>query len=114
MSEAMRAACRCGAAEIEISGEPVAQFFCHCDDCQIVHGAAYVPESVYAADAVSVARGEPAAFTLKRNPRVFCRDCGELCGKVGDGVSQAADFISAASSIPSLNFTPSMTFGNWF
>jgi hypothetical protein len=39
---------------------------------------------------------------------------GELCGKVGDGVSQAADFISAASSIPSLNFTPSMTFGNWF
>ena len=39
---------------------------------------------------------------------------GELRGKVGDGVSQAADFISAASSIPSLNFTPSMTFGNWF
>ena len=38
----------------------------------------------------------------------------ELRGKVGDGVSQAADFISAASSIPSLNFTPSMTFGNWF
>ena len=38
----------------------------------------------------------------------------ELRGKVGDGVNQAADFISAASSIPSLNFTPSMTFGNWF
>jgi MFS transporter, DHA1 family, multidrug resistance protein len=38
----------------------------------------------------------------------------ELRGKLGDGVSQAADFISAASSIPSLNFTPSMTFGNWF
>jgi hypothetical protein len=67
MSEAMRVACRCGAVEIEISGEPVAQFYCHCDDCQIVHGAAYVPESVYPADAVRVARGEPAAFTLKRN-----------------------------------------------
>ncbi len=76
MSEAMRAACRCGAVEIEISGEPVAQFYCHCDDCQIVHGAAYVPESVYAADAVRIVRGEPAAWTLKRNPRVTCRDCG--------------------------------------
>ena len=76
MSEAMRAACRCGAAEIEISGEPVAQFYCHCDDCQIVHGAAYVPKSVYPADAVSVVRGEAAAYTLKRNPRAFCRDCG--------------------------------------
>ena len=41
-------------------------------------------------------------------------DARELRGKVGDGVSQAADFISAASSIPSLNFTPSLTFGNWF
>src|SRR5208337_703620 len=38
----------------------------------------------------------------------------ELRGKVGDGVSQAADFISAASSIPSLNFTPSTTLDNWF
>ena len=50
--EAMKVAGRCGAVEIEISGEPVAQFYCHCDDCQVVHGGAYVPESVYAADAV--------------------------------------------------------------
>src|SRR5277367_5677224 len=28
----------------------------------------------------------------------------ELCGKVGDGVNQAADLISATASIPSLNF----------
>ena len=53
------------------------------------------------------ARGRGAVL---RRPR-FGR---ELRGKVGDGVNQAADFISAASSIPSLNFTPSMTFGNWF
>jgi adenylate cyclase len=38
----------------------------------------------------------------------------ELRVKLGDGVNQAADFISATSSIPSLNFTPSTTFGNWF
>jgi hypothetical protein len=72
----MRVACRGGAVEIEISGEPVAQFYRPCDDCQIVHGGAYVPESAYPADAVRVVRGEPAAGTLKRNPRVTCRDCG--------------------------------------
>ena len=38
----------------------------------------------------------------------------ELCGKVGDGVNQAADLISATPSIPSLNFIPLTTFGNWF
>jgi hypothetical protein len=72
----LRYAENCRAIEIEISGEPVAQFYCHCDDCQIVHGGAYAPESVYAADAVRVVRGEPAAWTLKRNPRVTCRGCG--------------------------------------
>ena len=31
--------CRCGAVEVEISVGPIVQFFCHCDDCQAVHGA---------------------------------------------------------------------------
>jgi hypothetical protein len=34
--------------------------------------------------------------------------------KIGDGVNQAADLISATASIPSLNFIPLTTFGNWF
>ena len=60
--------CRCGAVEVEISGEPIAQMYCHCDDCQAVHGGAYAPESVYPADAVKVVRGDPMAWKLKRNP----------------------------------------------
>jgi hypothetical protein len=68
--------CRCGAVELEVSGVPVAQLYCHCDDCQIVHGAAYVPESVYPADAVRVVRGTPSTWKLKRNPRVTCAVCG--------------------------------------
>ena len=39
---------------------------------------------------------------------------GGLRGKVGDGVNQAADLISTTASIPSLNFIPLTTFGNWF
>ena len=38
----------------------------------------------------------------------------ELRGKVGDGGNQAADLISATASIPSLNFIPLTTLGNWF
>jgi hypothetical protein len=72
----MRLNCRCGAIELDISAEPVAQFFCHCDDCQAVHGAAYVPESVYPAAAVTVVKGTPVDWTLKRNPRFFCGQCG--------------------------------------
>jgi hypothetical protein len=36
----------------------------------------------------------------------------ELCGILGDGVNQAADFFSNATSIPSLNVTPPTIFGN--
>jgi hypothetical protein len=68
--------CRCGAVAIEISAEPIAQMFCHCDDCQAVHGGAYVPESVYPAEAVRVSRGDPVTWKLKRSPRFTCRECG--------------------------------------
>ena len=37
----------------------------------------------------------------------------ELWLILGDGVNQAADLASGATSIPSRNLTPSMTFGNW-
>jgi hypothetical protein len=76
VTDAIKVECRCGAVEIEIKGEPLAQFFCHCDDCQAVHGAAYAPESAYPADAVTVTRGEPSTWRLKRNPRFTCRECG--------------------------------------
>jgi hypothetical protein len=68
--------CRCGAVGLEVTGAPIAQFYCHCDDCQSVHGAAYVPESVYRAEQVRVVRGETIAWKLKRNPRVTCPKCG--------------------------------------
>lgn len=72
----MRVQCRCGKIAIKLSAEPVVQLYCHCDDCQAVHGAAYVPESVYPSDAVTIEAGEPAEWTLKLHPRIFCRDCG--------------------------------------
>jgi hypothetical protein len=61
---------------VEISAPPLVQFYCHCDDCRAVHGAAYVPESVYPADAVRVVQGEPLTWKLKRNPRYTCGACG--------------------------------------
>jgi hypothetical protein len=40
--------------------------------------------------------------------------CVQLWLILGDGVNQAADLASGATSIPSRNLTPWMTFGNWF
>jgi hypothetical protein len=72
----IQAQCNCGSVKLEISAPPVAQFYCHCDDCQAVHGAAYVPIAMFPADAVKIIAGEPSTFALKVNPRTSCRKCG--------------------------------------
>ncbi len=68
--------CLCGAVRVELTGEPIAQFFCHCDDCQAVHGAAYLPVAMYPADAIKVTSGTPRAWKLRATPRVTCPECG--------------------------------------
>ena len=73
---AIQATCNCGAVRLEISGQPVAQFFCHCDDCQTVHGAAYVPIVMFPADTVKIVAGAPSTWALKHNPRAACGTCG--------------------------------------
>lgn len=68
--------CPCGAVKVRIDGEPLTQFYCHCDDCQAVHGGAYIGAAIYPADAVTVTQGELVTWTLKRLPRQRCATCG--------------------------------------
>jgi hypothetical protein len=67
--------CACGGVEMQLSGEPMTQYVCHCDDCRAVHGTAY-RVALYPASAVAVTRGETDAFTLKTTPRSRCSRCG--------------------------------------
>jgi hypothetical protein len=72
----LEAQCRCGAIGLTIVGKPLAQLYCHCDDCQAAHSAAYVSSAIYPATAVEVERGTPAATVVKATPRMRCGDCG--------------------------------------
>lgn len=68
--------CRCGAVKLAVSGDPIAQLYCHCDDCQAAHGAAYVPVAIYPAQAVEVVMGNPAPLAANTLPRMRCTECG--------------------------------------
>lgn len=72
----IEAQCRCGAIGLKIAGEPVVQLYCHCDDCQSAHGAAYVPAAIYPAETVEVVRGRPAPMVVKSTQRMRCAACG--------------------------------------
>lgn len=73
---AIEISCLCEAVKVRIDGEPLVQFYCHCDDCQAVHGGAYIGVAIYPAQAVTVTRGDLASWTLKRLPRQRCSICG--------------------------------------
>jgi hypothetical protein len=68
--------CRCGNVKMELTGEPRVQLYCHCDDCQAAHGAAYVPVAIFPADAVKVTTGTPRFWKVRSTPRASCSDCG--------------------------------------
>lgn len=75
-SERTEVACLCGAVRLHIEGEPLAQFYCHCDDCQAAHSAAYVAEAIYPATAVQVTQGVPVTHAVRTTPRLGCAACG--------------------------------------
>ena len=94
---------RCGAVKVELSGDPVAQFYCHCDDCQAVHHAAYVPIAMYPVESIKVLSGSPMTFKLKNNPRTTCRECGTrlFAEPPGMGVSGVVAYL-----LPKGSFKP--------
>jgi hypothetical protein len=67
--------CRCGDVEAQLTGSPISQYVCHCDDCQSVHGKAY-PVALYSSTAVLLKRGNTVVVTLKTSPRTKCARCG--------------------------------------
>jgi hypothetical protein len=75
MNTTVTVQCSCGAVEMQLTGKPMVQYFCHCDDCRAVHGKAY-PCSLHPTPTVSVVRGETDTFTLRTSPRTKCKRCG--------------------------------------
>jgi hypothetical protein len=96
--------CPCGHVGVELRGEPLAQIYCHCDDCQIAHGAAYVPAAIYPAAAVKVTRGEPITWTRRTTPRATCPRCGAriFASPPGDRIRGVTAYL-----LPEGRFKPS-------
>lgn len=89
----IRVNCSCGTVEMELTGDPLIQYYCHCDHCQAVHGDAYAC-ALYPKAAVAVLRGETAEFILVTAPRTKCSRCGtylfaEVPGRDVRGVNGA-------------------------
>ena len=71
--------CFCGAVEIEVTGEPVAAGYCHCDSCRSWSAGPVNAFSLWKPNAMKITRGEGnigVYHKTERSYRKFCKVCG--------------------------------------
>lgn len=97
--------CLCGSVVLKLTGESVVQAYCHCDDCQAAHGAAYVATAAYPSQAVELIKGQLTPLIIKTAPRMRCDNCGTLLFTQVTG----ADLRSVnATLLPKEQFKPQL------
>ena len=74
-----QASCACGAVEVELSGEPAVQAYCHCESCRRWLSAPVHAATLWPTPNVQVTKGADNLGMYKRTEnshRQFCRSCG--------------------------------------
>jgi len=79
MSTTYKASCLCGAAQLEIAGDPAVQAYCHCGSCRGWLGAPIHAAALWPTSNVTVVKGADNLGVYKRTEnshRHFCKSCG--------------------------------------
>lgn len=106
MSETLKGACFCGAVEIEVSGEPAAMGYCHCESCRSWSAGPVNAFSLWPPAQVKVTKGEDQLLTYAKTENSHRRWCAKCGGHVlsehpGMGLTDVY-----AATIPALDFKP--------
>lgn len=102
------AGCACGAVQIELSGEPPVQVYCHCDSCRSWLGAPIHAATLWPTPSVKIVKGADNLGMYKRTEashRQFCRSCGApvMIGHPGLGMTDVP-----AGSISGFHYAPTV------
>ena len=74
-----KGSCFCGAVQLEVSGDPVGQGYCHCKDCRSWSAGPVNAFSLWKPDQVRVTKGAEHVgvyHKTERSYRKFCTKCG--------------------------------------
>lgn len=78
-NQTYKGSCACGAVELEISGGPAVQVYCHCHSCRSWLGAPIHAAALWPMPSVKVVKGADNLGVYKRTEnshRQFCKSCG--------------------------------------
>jgi len=74
-----RGACFCGTVQFELSGEPVAMGYCHCESCRHWSAGPVNAFVLWRPEALRITQGESSIGTYNKTPvsyRKWCQQCG--------------------------------------
>lgn len=77
--DSYKSGCTCGAVEVEITGDPAVQAYCHCDSCRSWLGAPIHAAALWPTPKVNIVRGADNLGVFKKTEaslRHFCTLCG--------------------------------------
>jgi hypothetical protein len=101
-----KGACFCGAVEIEVSGEPEAMGYCHCDSCRSWSAAPVNAFTLWQPRNVQVTKGAAWVASYAKTPlsaRKYCSKCG---GHLMNEHAPLGLVDVYAATIPSVEFRP--------
>ena len=71
--------CFCGAVHLEVSGEPAAMGYCHCESCRRWSASPVNAFTLWKLEAVQITQGADLIGTYNKSPhsyRKWCTNCG--------------------------------------
>lgn len=98
--------CFCGAVQVEVSGQPEAMGYCHCDSCRHWSAGPVNAFTLWKPEAVTITQGADNLESYSKTPnsyRKWCRTCG---GHVLTEHPTMGLTDVYAAVIPELGFTP--------
>jgi len=98
--------CFCGAVQFEVTGEPAAMGYCHCESCRHWSAGPVNAFSLWKPEAVRVTRGAENIGTYNKTPqssRKWCKICGGHIFSEHPGLGLTDVY---AAVIPELEFKP--------
>jgi hypothetical protein len=103
-----RSTCFCGAVEVELTGEPQVQAYCHCASCRGFLSAPIHAATLWPSPNVKVVKGADKLGLIKKTEashRQFCKNCGAavLVGHPAIGMTDVP-----AGTIAGLAFKPTL------
>ncbi len=108
MADSHTGKCFCGAVEFEVSGQPAAMGYCHCEDCTGWAAAPISAFSLFPLGSVTVTKGEDNIGTYNKtvnSDRKFCKTCGGHVFSDHPGMGLVDVY---ANIVPTLTHEPSL------